>query len=345
MADPRFYDNHGPFALADVCASAGVALPTDADGRSKVFDLATLEGAGPDHITFCLGKVAARALARTHASYCFIGSGVTATELPPRTTLVPCDSVQHAFAAVARLFYPIHGLAPWSQETAIHTSACLGKGVALAPGVVLGEGVEIGEGTRIGPNTVIGRGVTIGRNCEIGSNVGIANAYVGDRVIVLPGAQIGQPGFGFASSAHGHSKIPQLGRVIVQDHVEIGACTTIDRGALGDTVIGEGTKIDNLVQIGHNTHIGRHCIIVALTGISGSCELGDFVILGGQVGVADHARIGDGARIAARGGVTSGDLPGGEDYGGAPARPIKQWRREIAAVALLAKRRKQDRNG
>jgi UDP-3-O-[3-hydroxymyristoyl] glucosamine N-acyltransferase len=175
--------------------------------------------------------------------------------------------------------------------------------------------------------------------------VGIAYAYLGDGVQVLPGAQVGQPGFGFAGSTQGHAKIPQLGRVIVQDNVEIGTCTTIDRGALGDTVIGEGTKIDNLVQIGHNNRIGRHCIVVAQAGISGSCELGDFVVLGGQTGLADHAVVGDRARFAARAGAVPGAYPGGQDYGGTPARPMSQWRREVAAVALLARRRKQDRNG
>jgi UDP-3-O-[3-hydroxymyristoyl] glucosamine N-acyltransferase len=162
--------------------------------------------------------------------------------------------------------------------------------------------------------------------------------------VILPGAQIGQPGFGFASAASGHTKIPQLGRVIIQDRVEIGAATTIDRGALGDTVVGEGTKIDNLVQIGHNTRIGRHCIIVAQSGISGSCELGDFVVLGGQVGLADHVKIGDGARLAARCAAVPGELPGGQDYGGVPARPIKQWARELVAISQLARRRRQDRN-
>jgi UDP-3-O-[3-hydroxymyristoyl] glucosamine N-acyltransferase len=243
------------------------------------------------------------------------------------------------------LFYPESGLSVWDQKTPIDPSAKIAAGVSLAPGVVIGPDCEIGERTRVGANTVIARGVMIGRDCEIGSNVTISHAYLGDGVVVFPGAQLGQPGFGFASAAAGHLKIPQLGRVIVQDKVEIGACTTIDRGALGDTVIGEGTKIDNLVQIGHNTRTGRHCVIVAQVGISGSCELGDFVVLGGQAGVADHARIGDGARIAAKSGVTPGELPGGQDYGGVPARLMKNWRRELAAVALLARRRKQDRNG
>jgi len=175
----------------------------------------------------------------------------------------------------------------------------------LGPGVVVGPHALIGDGTRVAPNTVIGRGVAIGRDCEIGSNVSISDAYLGDQLLILPGAQIGQPGFGFVSSAQGHVKIPQLGRVIVQDKVEIGACVTIDRGALGDTVIGEGTKIDNLVQIGHNVHLGRHCVIVGQAGVAGSAVLGDFVVTGGQVAVADHCRVGNGARLAGRAGVVS----------------------------------------
>jgi UDP-3-O-[3-hydroxymyristoyl] glucosamine N-acyltransferase len=190
---------------------------------------------------------------------------------------------------------------------------------------------------------VIAAGVTIGRGCEIGSNVTIAYAHVGDRVTILPGAQIGQPGFGFASSGAGHLKIPQLGRVIIQDSVEIGAATTIDRGALSDTVIGEGTKIDNLVQIGHNVQIGRHCVLVSQVGIGGSSVIEDFAVLGGQVGIADHVHVGPGARLAARAACVSGQvLAGGQDYGGVPAKPIREWLREVHAVSRLARRRKQD---
>jgi UDP-3-O-[3-hydroxymyristoyl] glucosamine N-acyltransferase len=339
MADPRFYDNRGPFSLAEISARASVAMPENVDGTEAVADLAGLEGAGPQHLTFCTVAGDAAFFA-SHAGWCFASrSGQSGRNDGPR--LIVCDSVQHAFAAVAVLFYPEHGTGEWEQSQFIHPTARLDENVRLAPGVIVGPDAQVGAGTRVGPNAVIGRGVMIGRDCEIGGNTGFAFAYVGDRVQVLPGAQIGQPGFGFAGSTAGHSKIPQLGRVIVQDHVEIGACTTIDRGALADTVIGEGSKIDNLVQIGHNSRIGRHCIVVAQTGISGSCELGDFVVLGGQAGIADHARIGARARFAARAAAAPGEYPGGEDYGGAPARPMKQWRRELAAVALLAKRRRR----
>ena len=342
MADPRFYDNRGPFPLAEVCARLGVLLAgVDA---CEVADVATIQGAGPEHLTFCSGKAAAGMLNDSHAGYCFVAEDETASP-NGRTRLLPCPSVQHAFAATARMFYPQHGMEVWDQDCKVHPTARLEPDVRLAPGVVIGPGVEIGAGAQIGACAVIGRGVAIGRDCQIGSHVSIGFAVLGDRVLVLPGAQIGQPGFGFASSSAGHEKIPQIGRVIVQDDVEIGACTTIDRGALGDTVIGEGTKIDNLVQIGHNNHFGRHCMIVAQAGISGSCELGDFVVLGGQTGLSDHVRLGDHARLAARGAATPGDYAGGQDYGGVPLRPMKVWRREVAAVALLAKRRKRDRDG
>ena len=344
MADPRFYDNCGPFSLGDICAHTGAKAPDSADMAARIFDIASLDGGGSGQLAYCAGKAAIGALTKTSAGFCFVGQDLSISDPPSGTIMLACASPAHAFAAAAMLLYPESGLSVREQKTAIDPSAKIGDDVRLGPGVVVGPDAEIGERTRVGANAVIGRGVMIGRDCEIGSNVTISHAFLGDGVIVFPGAQLGQPGFGFASGAAGHLKIPQLGRVIVQDKVEIGACTTVDRGALGDTVIGEGTKIDNLVQIGHNTRTGRHCVIVAQVGISGSCEIGDYVVLGGQAGVADHAHIGDGARIAARGGVPPGDLPGGKDYGGTPVRLMKDWRRELAAVALLARRRKQDRN-
>jgi UDP-3-O-[3-hydroxymyristoyl] glucosamine N-acyltransferase len=347
MADPRFYDNRGPFSLAEVLKAVGAPLPAHADAHARIHDLASLTGAAPDHLSFFAGGSHGGELAQTGAGFCFVPEkSAKPLALRAGCTALAVASVQHAFAAAARLFYPQSGLVAWSQQTPVDPSATIGERVVLGPGVVIGPGAEIGDGTRIGPNTVIGRGVAVGRNCEIGSNCTIANAYVGDEVLVLPGAQIGQPGFGFASGPAGHIKIPQLGRVIVQDRCEIGSCTTIDRGALGDTVIGEGTKLDNLIQIGHNTRMGRHNIVVAQAGIAGSCEFGDFVVVGPQVGLADHVKIGSGARIAARGGSQQGvELPGGQDYGGAPLRPVREWIREMHALTKLAKKSKPDSHG
>jgi UDP-3-O-[3-hydroxymyristoyl] glucosamine N-acyltransferase len=345
MADPRFFDNRGPFRLDALCAKIGATLPEGSDGGALVHDVATLDGAGKGQLAFCANRRALGDLPASQAGFCLIDAALADIDRGLPGILLSCRSAQASFVAAATLFYPEHNSPDWAQATAVHPAATMGANVRLGPGAVIGPGAEVGDDTSLGPNTVIGRGVAIGRRCEIAGNVTIGHALIGDRVTILPGAQIGQPGFGFASGVQGHAKVPQLGRVIIQDDVEIGACTTIDRGAIGDTVIGEGTKIDNLVQIGHNTRTGRHCIIVSQVGISGSCELGDFVVLGGQVGVADHVHLGDGARVAAKSGVPPGHYPGGTDYGGYPVRPAREWRREVATLAMLAKRRKQDRDG
>ena len=315
------------------------------DGDRPVHDLASLEGAGPQHLSFFSGgREMADAFVRSRAGVSLVPEGNK--QHPDGMILLPCASVPHAFAKIAALFYPEASLASWPAAAGADPSARLGRGVVLGPGVVIGAGAEIGNRSRIGANSVIGPGVTIGQDCEIGSLVSISHAHLGDRVIVLPGAQIGQPGFGFASSEAGHVKIPQLGRVILQDQVEIGAACAIDRGAMGDTVIGEGTKIDNLVQIGHNVQIGRHCVLVSQVGVGGSSVIDDFAVLGGQVGIADHVHIGTGARLAARTAAVSGqDIAGGQDSGGVPAKPIREWLRESHAVSKLARRRKQDDHG
>jgi len=343
MADPRFARNHGPFPLAIVAAKLNIPLPPGADGAALVADLASMDGAGPQQLAFFSGARDQKDIFRAcQAGFCLVPAGDD-TPAPDGMVRLEVESVPHAWAAIAAAFYPDHGQALWSGQ-AIAASARIGEGVSLAPNVVVGEGADIGARTRIGPGAAIGPGVAIGRDCDIGANVTITNAYVGDGVVILPGAQIGQPGFGFASSAAGHIKTPQLGRVIVQDRVEIGACTTIDRGALGDTVIGEGTKIDNLVQIGHNVRIGRNCFIIALAGIAGSSELGDGVIMAGQSGVGDHTRIGDGARFAARAGAPSNtDYEGGVDYGGMPAKPVREWVREMHALKMMLRRQDKEK--
>jgi UDP-3-O-[3-hydroxymyristoyl] glucosamine N-acyltransferase len=338
MADPRFFDNRGPFRLADLCAKAGADCP-DGRGDALVFDVAGLDQAGPMHLSFFEGTRARQEFQNTKAGWCLVKGSSNVKPTPPSTVLISVPSVARAFAAIASAFYPDHEQL-LARDDAAHPTARIGEGVQLGHGVVIGAEVDIGEKTRIGAGSVIGRGVTIGRNCLIGARVTMQCAHIGDDVIIRAGAVVGGAGFGFSSLADGHVMIPQLGRVIIQDRVEIGANSAIDRGALGDTLIGEGTKIDNLVQIGHNTRVGRHCVMAGQVGISGSVTLGDFVLLGGKVGVADHVMIGDRVRVAALAGVAT-DLEAGEDYGGIPARPLMQWKREAALLAKLARTRKR----
>ena len=212
------------------------------------------------------------------------------------------------------------------------------KGVIVEPGAVIGAEAQIGSGTRVCAGAVVGYRCTVGRNCVIGAGAVVACTLVGDRVLLHPGVRVGQDGFGFAMGGGGHLKVPQIGRVIIQDDVEIGAGSTVDRGTLKDTIIGEGTKIDNLVQIGHNVVLGRHCVIVAQVGISGSSTLGDFVVMGGHSGAVGHVTIGDGAQIAGASHVKD-NVPPGARMGGTPAKPLRQWAREIASITRLAQRR------
>jgi UDP-3-O-[3-hydroxymyristoyl] glucosamine N-acyltransferase len=249
-----------------------------------------------------------------------------------------------AFVAVTRKLFgnllrpeSLFGTSGRAASAQIDPTARLEADVIVDPLAVIGPRAEIGAGTLIGPGAVIGSDVRIGRQCAIGAHASIIHALIGDRVIIHPGVRIGQDGFGFLPSRQGHQKIPQTRRVIIQDDIEIGANTTIDRGATRDTVIGEGTKIDNLVQIGHNVSIGRHCLIVSQVGISGSVTVGDYAMLGGQVGVADHIAIGEGAMVGARAGVMT-NIPAGGRWAGFPAEPAIEWKRGIATVRRLVRR-------
>ena len=202
---------------------------------------------------------------------------------------------------------------------------------------MIGAGVRIGPRCRVAPLAVIGAGVSMGRDCRIGTHASVSHAILGDRVVLYPGARVGQEGFGFAVTAEGFVTVPQLGRAILEDDVEVGANTAIDRGSLHDTVIGAGSRLDNLVQIGHNVRIGRCCVLVAQVGVSGSTEIEDFAMLGGQAGLAGHLKIGKGARIAAQAGVI-GDVPAGAEYMGFPAEPSRAFLRGVATLRRLVRR-------
>ncbi len=337
MPDPRFYTRAGPFKLADLAGRIGARLAPSADAALDIRDIGNIDGASKHEIVYFSDPAFGIALANSNCGAC-----VTTEQLSthvPKCSVLLVDDPRAAFAEIATLFYPAPYSSAQGQSERIALDAKLGKDVCIAPGAVVGAGAVIGPGTRIGANAVIGPSVIIGDNCHIGANTTLAFCLVGNNVVVHPGVQIGQDGFGFVPGKAGHKKVPQLGRVIIHDNVEIGANTTIDRGAIGDTVIGTGTKIDNLVQIAHNVVVGAHCLIVSQAGLAGSCKIGDGVIIGGQVGVTAHVRVGEGAQIAGKTGVMR-DIGPGEVVMGYPAKPIREFWRDFAALSRLTKRDK-----
>jgi UDP-3-O-[3-hydroxymyristoyl] glucosamine N-acyltransferase len=341
MTEPTFFPQVQTLALRQVAELAGATLPGGIDGELSILGVAPLEIAGPTDLAYMDNTAYVTALGATRAAACLV-SARFAAKVPAGTVAIVTPQPYRVFAQVLALLFPstvrpgssfaAAGISPGSF---VHPSARLEHGVTVDPGAVIGPQAEIGSGTVVGAQAVIGPQVRIGRDCSIGPNVTVSHALIGNRVIFHPGVRIGQDGYGFAMGPQGHLKVPQIGRVIIQDDVEIGANTTIDRGASRDTVIGEGTKIDNLVQIAHNVVIGRHCIIVAQVGIAGSTTIEDYVAIGGQVAVKGHVRIGTGAQIAATSGV-NGDVPPGARWGGIPARPLRDWFREITALKRLA---------
>lgn len=337
MEHPGFFDRQGPFALSKLVEITGAELPEGADGSVEVVDARPLDDAAPGHISFLDNPKYAMQLAQTRASACFLKPKFV-PRLPESVTALITDKPYHAFAKALSLFYPQaqHPMVVPSPvgSSGVHPDARLEPGVTIQPGAIVAAEAQIGSGSVIAAGAVVGYRVTIGRNCFVGPNATITHALIGNNVIIHAGVRIGQDGFGFALGPEGHLKVPQIGRVIIQDHVEIGANTTIDRGALKDTVVGEGTKIDNLVQIAHNVVIGRNCVIVAQVGISGSTILDDFVVMGGQSGVVGHVRLGAGAQVAGNSGVAQ-SIPPGERWGGTPARPARQWAREMALLKRL----------
>lgn len=342
MEHPGFFERAGPFTLADIAKATGATLGPDANPHLLIDDVVPLADARSNHVSFIdNNKKYLSQVDTTSAGACLISPLIVA-RLPATTAALLTPQPYHGFARTLVLFYP-HSLQPMASNPGappVDPTARLEEGVLIEPGAIVGAEAQIGRGTRIAAGAVVGSRVTIGRDCYIGALATVTHALVGDRVLIHSGVRIGQDGFGFAMGRGGHLKVPQIGRVIIQDDVEIGANTTIDRGALKDTVIGEGTKIDNLVQIGHNVVVGRHCVIVAMTGIAGSTVLGDFVVMGGQSGAAGHLKIGDGAQIGGASHATH-DVPAGARYLGTPAKPLRQQAREYALMKRFAERGKK----
>src|SRR3984893_13795420 len=336
MADPRFFCVAGPFTVAEIARRSGAIVAGAGEAQRILRDVAPLDTAGPDHLTFLDNRKYVSAFRATRAGAAFVQPALAA-EAPPGATLLVTEQPYRAYAVAAQAFYPeappVPGIA---ASAAIDPTARLGQGAAVEAHAVIGARVEIGKRCQIGANSVIGPGCVLGDDVRVGANVSISHSLVGARVRLYPGARLGQDGFGFAMDPAGFVKVPQLGRVIIEDDVEIGANTTIDRGAGPDTVIGAGTMIDNLVQIGHNVQVGRGCVLIAQVGISGSTRLGEQVMIGGQGGLIGHLTIGSGARIGAQSGGMR-DVPAGETGMGSPATPVKEFLRQIAVVQRLAR--------
>lgn len=332
MIDPRFYEVLSSPTIAEVADRAGAQV-IGGDGDLRLTGFASVDEAGEGCVTF-VGAKARDAISRVAASACFVPLEADTGSASETLSLLPCADPKVAFARTASAMARRRQLQSDGSDPS--TGGASFPDVEIEPGAVIGEGVLVGAGTRIGANAVIGPGVQIGRNCRIGAGAVLMCSLIGDGVEIFAGAVLGEAGFGLRSDGGG--LIEHFGRVIVQDRASIGASTCVDRGMLGDTVIGAGSHIDNQCHIGHNVQIGMNVAMAAYAGISGSTEIGDGALFGGRVGVADHLRIGRGVRVAG-GSVVLADIPDGETWGGYPAKASKRWMRELAWLRRAAQKR------
>jgi UDP-3-O-[3-hydroxymyristoyl] glucosamine N-acyltransferase len=345
MSESRFFQPPSALTIAEVVALTSAQAAPGADLSQRISNIAPIDRAVAGDLTYVEGAKYLDLLQSTRATACIVADKLAA-QAPAGVIVLLSRNPYSDFTAVARKMHAnalrpvslfgVTGIAPGAF---VHPSAKIDQAATVDPGAVVGPGAEVGAGSVIGAGAVIGPQVRIGRDCSIGANCTVTHTTIGDRVIIHPGCHIGQDGFGYVPAKQGHTKVPHVGSVVIHNDVEIGAGTTVDRGGIRDTVIGEGTKIDNLVQIGHNVVIGSHCIIVAQCGISGSVTIEDFVMLGGGVGVAPHVTIGKGAKLAAHSGVIN-DIPPGREFGGAPAISQREWWRQQIAIKRLAARGK-----
>ncbi len=339
MADPRFFRCAGPLSLSELAKIARAEIAPGGDVDRKFDDVAPLDSAEPSHLAFLDNRRYIPQLATSRAGGCIVDP-LLADRAPVGMALLLTKEPYHAYARVAAAFHPRPIFEPGVATGAVvDETAEIGDGTRIEPGAVIAAGVKIGSRCHIQANVVLSEGVILGDDCIVGACASLSYCLIGNRVFINAGVRIGQDGFGFALGPQGYLKVPQLGRVIIEDDVDIGANTTIDRGAGPDTIIGAGTVIDNLVQIAHNVTLGRGCVIVSQVGISGSTHLGDYVVMGGQSGLAGHLSIGDGVRVGAQSGVMR-DIPAGTTVLGSPALPQKEFWRQVATVSSLAKKRK-----
>ena len=341
MTDPVFFVPTRRYTALEAANLAGARLSDPGHSEIEIGGIASAAEGGEGMLVYIEGHRNAALAEALEAAAVFCTADI-APKVRPGVAVLVTARPQAAFATIGRLMFPgaasplaLTGETGISPRAFVDPAARLEPDVVVEAGAVIGPMAAIGSGTIVAPNAVIGRLCQVGRDCYVGPGASIQATLAGNRVIVHAGARIGQDGFGFAAGASGPERIPQIGRVVIQDNVEIGANSTVDRGAMADTVIGENTKIDNLVQIAHNVRIGRNCLIAGLVGISGSVTVGDDVVMGGGVGIADHLKIGAGARLAAGSGFMD-DVPAGEIWGGYPAEPMARMMRSVVALRRLA---------
>ncbi|MGI4798140.1 MAG: UDP-3-O-(3-hydroxymyristoyl)glucosamine N-acyltransferase [Janthinobacterium lividum] len=335
VGDPRFFARSGPYTLAQVAHAAGGSA--EANANLTFNGVAPLQSACEQQVSFLHDRRYASVLDTTRAGAVLVPPDL-GSRVPTTSVAIRLEATYEGWARVAALFHPVSAALPGTHPLAlVSPTATIDASTEVGPFCVIEAGVSIGPGCRIGPYVSIAKGVQIGKDCRIGAHVSISHALIGDRVYLHPGARLGQEGFSFARTSKGFLTIPQLGRVLIEDDVEIGTNSTIDRGSVRDTVIGAGSRIDNLVQIGHNVRLGKCCVVVAQVGISGSTVLEDFVQVGGQAAFTGHVTIGRGAQVGAQAGVIS-DIAPGAIVLGSPAQPRQDFFRQVATLKRLAKR-------
>jgi len=336
MIDESFFKKSSPLRLEEICNILKLPVPAGADGNQLFDNVANLREAGPSHIACYNNKKYQEDLINTKAGLVFAEDG---KHVPEGVICLVTPNPYFCFGKITSVFYPetyeCQGISP---HALISSSAKIGKNVEIGPFTVIEDNVTVGDGCIIRANCVIRKNTKIGNNCCIESNVTVSYAIIGDGVILKEGCRIGNRGFGFHMDERGHFDVPQLGRVIIGNNVIIGSNTTIDRGSFSDTVIGNGVRICNLVQIAHNVEVGDHSVLVAQVGIAGSSKLGKFVIAAGQVGIAGHLNIGNGVRIAAKSGVMR-DIEDKAVIAGIPAMPAHDWHRQTAILKQLVKKK------
>jgi UDP-3-O-[3-hydroxymyristoyl] glucosamine N-acyltransferase len=327
VIDPRFYEVGSPLTASEIAEISGASLAKGDPGHLG-HAVAAAANAGKNDLSFLEGEGAP-------AAGIVIAAAGASNSLGGTLTVLESKHPRAAFARAAARLVRLRELE--AGQTLIHPGARIAPSAALEPGCVIGPGVALGPDVRVGANAVIGPGVQIGAGTRIGARASLRCALIGDGVVIFPGAVIGETGFGLAAGPGGASLSPHFGRVIIQNGASVGANSCIDRGLFDDTVIGEGSQIDNLCHIGHNSQIGSHVVVAAFGGVSGSSRVGDGVQFGGRVGLKDHVTVGPGARLAA-GSAVLGDVPAGETWAGYPAKPVRTWMRELAWLARAAQK-------